>query len=112
MKKTIDISVVIGTDIRTRSRIRQLTDLITQDATYNVDFSKVEFISRSFADELVSFIDNSAGRVVCINMPEHIKQLLIIVRRNRNVHTSIQDVKGDVVKLETKEQMEAFFNAF
>ena len=112
MKKTIDISVVIGTDIRTRSRIRQLTDIITQESTYVIDFSKVEFISRSFADELVSLIDNSAGRVVCANMPEHIKQLLIIVRRNRNVHTSVQDVKGDVIKLKTKEQMEAFFNAF
>lgn len=112
MKKTIDISVVIGVDIRTRSRIRQLADLITLEDSYDVDFSKVEFISRSFADEFVSFVGNSAGRVNCVNMPEHIKQLLSIVRRNRNVHTSAQPSKGDVVKLETKEQMEAFFNAF
>ena len=111
MKKTIDISIIIGTDIRTRSRIRQLTEQIDLKKFYDVDFSHVEFISRSFADELVSFVDSSEGRINCVNMPQHIKELLDIVRRNRNVHVSTRPM-SNVIKLDTKEQMEAFFNAF
>ncbi len=111
MRKIIDISITIGTDIRTRSRIRQLTDHIEAGQDYDIDFSNVEFISRSFADELVSFVDSSDGRINCVNMPQHISELLDIVRRNRNVHVSARPM-GDVIKLETEEQMEAFFNAF
>lgn len=112
MKKTIDLCFVIGDDIRTRSRIRQLTDQLIPDVSYELDFSKVNFISRSFADELVSLVDNSNGRITCVKMPEHIEQLLAIVRRNRNAPVSSMPVKGDVIKLETAEQMEEFFNAF
>ncbi len=111
MKKSIDISIVIGSDIRTRSRIRQLTEHIEPKENYDIDFSHVEFISRSFADELVSLVDNSDGRINCVNMSHHINELLEIVRRNRNVHVSPRPM-GNVIKLETKEQMEAFFNAF
>ncbi len=111
MRTTIDISIAIGTDIRTRSRIRQLAEQIDSEKNYDIDFSNVEFISRSFADELVSFVDSSDGRISCVNMPQHINELLDIVRRNRNVHVSSRPM-GDVIKLETEEQMEAFFNAF
>ncbi len=111
MRKIIDISTTIGTDIRTRSRIRQLTEHIDAAQDYDIDFSNVEFISRSFADELISFVDSSDGRINCVHMPQHISELLDIVRRNRNVHVSTRPM-GDVIKLETEEQMEAFFNAF
>lgn len=108
---TIDLSIVIGDDIRTRSRIRQLTDLLAPNEYYRLDFAKVNFISRSFADELVSFIDNSGDRIVCINMPDHIHQLLAIVRRNRNTPSSAPK-RGEVIKLKTAEQMEEFFGSF
>lgn len=111
MRTIIDLGIVIGDDIRTRSRIRQLTDIITPDESYILDFSNVSFISRSFADELVSFIDSAKDRIVCVNMPDHISQLMAIVRRNRNTQSSAPG-RGNVIKLKTTEQMEAFFGSF
>lgn len=75
---------------------------------YILDFSQVRFISRSFADELISFIDSSACKITCSHVPQGISQLLRIVRENRNMPCHTYQKRG-VLQLTDMEQMAAFF---
>lgn len=75
---------------------------------YILDFSQVRFISRSFADELISFIDSSACKITCSHVPAEISQLLRIVRENRNMPATLIKKRG-VLQLTDMEQMAAFF---
>ncbi len=109
-KKTIDIAAVIGDDIRTRGRIHELMKYIVPENRYTLDFSDVRFISRSFADELVSFIEKSPVNIECTNMPTEIGMLLEIVRKNRNTPRN-PEKKVDVLQLTSIKQMSEFFEA-
>lgn len=108
MTQIIRLSSVVGDDIRTRSRIHEIEQHIGSSGEYILDFSQVRFISRSFADELISFIDSSACKITCSHVPAEISQLLRIVRENRNQPRNTYQKRG-VLQLTDMEQMAAFF---
>ena len=110
--KTVVISLVsvVGDDIRTRTRINEIKKIMTPAGDYVLDFLGVRFISRSFADEILSFIDKSRCRIICRNVPDEIHALLEIVRANRNDHRPAH-VESTVLHLRDVEQMTAFFEA-
>lgn len=109
--KTISLGTVVGDDIRTRGRIHEIEKYIVNTGVeYVLDFSDVRFISRSFADELLSFIDVSESKIICSNVSKEISQLLDIVRANRNIPRD-RYVEKDVLHLKNFEQMSEFFEA-
>lgn len=110
MKSTIRIEIIIGDDIRTRTRIHEIESRIKPGNEYILDFSNVRFISRSFADELISFIEQSPAKIEYSNANREISQLLAIVRNNRNVPHVVAQPES-VLHLNTVEQMREFFNA-
>lgn len=109
-KEVINLETVLGSDIRTRGRIKELIRLVHPDKEYIIDFSQVKFISRSFADELISYLEYCNGRLECINMTDDIMQLMTIVRHSRTASNSSQPL-GDVKQLRTMEELTAFFEA-
>ena len=110
MKRIVRLGIVIGDDIRTRSRIHELEKYLKMPGIYILDFSDVCFISRSFADELISLMDNSTNKIECVNMSTEIEQLLYIVRANRNTPHNAT-VHGNVLQLSSVEQMTKYFEA-
>lgn len=109
MKQTLRIEIIVGDDIRTRARIHEIEKRIHPGYEYMLDFSNVRFISRSFADELLSFIEHSPARIEYVNANREISQMLAIVSNNRNVPHSIAQ-PDSVVHLNTVKQMMEFFD--
>lgn len=110
MKKTLRIDVIIGNDIRTRARIHELERRIQEGNEYILDFSNVHFISRSFADELLSFMERSTSPIVYSNANREISQMLTIVRSNRNLPNVVSQPEA-VLHLNTVKQVMEFFDA-
>lgn len=106
---TIKIADVAGTDIRSRSRVRQIVQLMQDNSTANLDFAGVEFISRSFADELLSLRDSKDRLIKIINLYGEAQSMLEIVSSARN--QSIREtLNSNVVKLKSIDEVKEFFS--
>lgn len=73
--KTIKIKEILGNNIILRSSITPLKEKISNDTLF-LDFEEVDFISRSFADELYSFIEKNNTLLQIINTNEVIKVIM------------------------------------
>ncbi len=63
MKQTLSLKNIYEADLFSRSRVSQLLQYINNDADEVVlDFDGINFISRSFADELCNVIDDNKDR--------------------------------------------------
>ncbi len=83
--KVLNIASILGTDIRVRSRIYEVVNCMDESSDYIFDLSGVEFISRSFADELISMVEKSDRSIQLINTNPDITALLRIVKAGRSV---------------------------
>lgn len=79
---TLNIKSILGSDIRVRSRIFEIVSQMNERANYLLDFSGVEFISRSFADELITMTENANNKISIINTTQ---DLLRVVRLGRGM---------------------------
>lgn len=83
MNKVFNISELISTDIRSRANaniIRSLVDGI--DEKVILDFDGVDFISRSFTDELYNVLEEH-GNISFINASETVTAMLDAVEKGR-----------------------------
>lgn len=88
--KTIDITQILSPDLKSRTRVHDLDLFIRNSGEEDVvlDFSKVQFATRSFIDEFYNlFIKNSdvlPYRVKITNMPEDINTILETVSKTQS----------------------------
>lgn len=109
MTRTIDITSVISVDLRSRSTVHDLLQLIENSGEKEVvlDFSKVEFATRSFVDEFYNvFIKKPVEGIDIkfINMPTDLKDMLEVVKQTQNGKPS----KEKIAKAETFDTVEEF----
>lgn len=105
----IKIKEVLGSDIRIRSRVTEIAKLTREASIYNLDFSGVRFISRSFADELITLLQHSQGRITIVNVKNEVSDMLKAVEKGRNqAHTTKHT--GKVQKLDSMEDLAVFFS--
>ncbi len=84
MRIKIKISEQIGVDIRSRLNANILRELLSKNETsVKLDFDKVEFISRSFADEICAIEEDYKHRIIIINTSDSVKSMLNVVRESR-----------------------------
>ena len=113
MEAIIKIYNQIGKDLRTRSFFRRDIELIIAEHGSNatLDFSGVEFISRSVADEICNLLLDYPS--LCIaGMHGNVKAMYDIVVKGRNQpreYPHMQNVK--VYHLKTIKEMQDFFDA-
>lgn len=82
MKHYIKIAELIGTDIRSRNNAKRILEVINTDDEYTLDFTSVEFMSRSFTDELCNIIDyNNNVTIDEVTMERQIEDIYTIVNR-------------------------------
>lgn len=93
-KEIINIGLTIGNDIRTRARINEISSLMRLGVFYVLDFSLVDFISRSFADELINLMEDSNNRISVIGTNKEIESMIAIVKNGRNTVISKKQSKG------------------
>lgn len=108
-KKTVDIGIAIGNDIRTRARINEISHLLKSEELYVLDFSLVSFISRSFADELINLMEDSNGRISITGMNKEVESMIAIVKNGRDTVVTKKQSNG-VKVLRTLKEVESFFN--
>lgn len=96
--QVIELSELFDRNINTRAAISFITEKIDQEAESIVlNFEKIEFVSRSFAHELLKLVKNHHQPVKfeCVN--KDIKNLLAIVKRSKESHR--ETVHTSFVKL-------------
>lgn len=103
------MGVTIGCDIRTRARINEISSLMNSEESYVLDFSLVEFISRSFADELINMMEDCKGRISIIGTNKEIESMIAIVKDGRDSVVSKKQSKG-VKVLRNLQEVERFFS--
>ncbi|MBO5268095.1 MAG: hypothetical protein J6B13_04970 [Muribaculaceae bacterium] len=85
---TIDISTILGADLRSRYSVHDLVEYFRNtDTSIVADFSKIQFATRSFIDEFYNVFIKGATElpfhIEITNMPENIKATFDSVSRTQ-----------------------------
>lgn len=114
-KAPINVSLyeLIGESIRSRSNIKRLIENIDCDNNYLLDFSNVQFMSRTFSDELYTFLKRHAN--VTLNeetMSKEVSAIYKVVSSGREGKRKKNDNRGDIIVLNTVEEVSDYFSSF
>ncbi len=109
MNTIIDITFILGTELRSRSAVSDLKLYIlnTNEKEVIIDFSKVKFVTRSFIDEFYNTFlktKNQAFNVQLINVSADIQSILETVSKTQTKKKEIVNT-GSVVKFDNIEEM-------
>lgn len=109
MKKIVlNIQTILGQDIRVRSRIFELNKYMDSEATYVLDFTNVTFISRSFADELVTMTEMASNNIEITGAKGDVGAMLEIVKKGRQtMHKGT--THSQTIHLENMDDVASFF---
>ena len=84
--EVVDISTLINTELRSRLEARNVRYYLLRNnlTSLKIDFSKVTFISRSFADEFYNqILINPSLEVKIVNLRTDLSQLVEAVKRTQ-----------------------------
>lgn len=112
MKPTLQISSLLGIDLRTRSFFRRDIEKIISRCVADtvLDFRGVIFISRSVADELCNLLDDHPYLTVT-GMERDVRMMYEVVVRGRNQPREYPPSNAKVYHLNTFKEMQDFFEA-
>ncbi len=88
--RTIDITEILSPDLKSRARVHDLCLYIQNsgETAVTLDFSNVQFATRSFMDEFYNVLlknpQESPARVEITNVPEDINTILEAVSRTQS----------------------------
>lgn len=107
--KRIQISAAIGTDIRTRLFFRRHIDAAVKPEDFAVlDFSGVEFVSRSVADEMVNILIDYPKTQI-IGLSGDAGKMFDVVKSGRNKPRVYETADIKTVRLCSLEEVEDYF---
>ena len=86
MKQTIRLKDIYCAELYTRSRASELLACINNEAEeVTLDFEGIDFMSRSFADEVCNIIDDNKEKTFSFaNQNEDVATMMTKVREGRN----------------------------
>lgn len=104
----IYISKLISTDIRSRSNINRIEEEIRRiDSKVELDFSEVDFMSRSFADELYNFVESHKNVSIC-NINGIARSMIEAVRESRNSKRVYNTDDSEIKEFEDIKSLSSF----
>lgn len=113
MKQIIKLAELISTDIRSRNNAKRITEIIDCNKDFLLDFTGVEFISRSFSDELCSVIDSYNNISVDeVSMSEEVHSIYKIVNGSRQTKKNRKNTASKITVLKTPEEVSSYFATF
>lgn len=107
MTHTITLRTILGTDIRSRSNANAIRQEIEAHPHTTIDMSGITFISRSFADELLSITTATAATI--IGATGFVKTMLDTVSHSRSSHTTTITPVGHITHLNDMKSVSDFF---
>lgn len=81
MKQVLKIKEELGRELRTRQMMERLSANLLKGDEYLFDFTDVELISRSAADELYNIVQDN--KVEVVGMSEFVQKMYDAVKRGR-----------------------------
>ena len=113
MKQTIKLCEIYSSDLFTRSRASELVSSINDKADeVTLDFEGVNFMSRSFADEVCNIIDDMPSMAFkFINQNEDVAAMMAKVREGRNRERIRGVGNAKIYEFKDMESLSAFLNA-
>lgn len=109
--KTLKLVELLSEDIRSRSnaeKIKRSLSGFTGDVM--LDFSGVKFISRSFADELCTTIENTKNiGFIRVNEAPSVKNMMDVVMASRNKQRVRTSEDADILTLSNMDEISALF---
>lgn len=111
MTTTITLSAILGTDIRSRGNANVIRQEIASHHITTIDMSGITFISRSFADELLTIA--TAATITIVGATGEVKTMLDMVSRSRQstTPTTITPI-GHITHLNDMKSVSDFFSTF
>lgn len=108
MEKMIHIKELLGEDIRSRSNASSIRREMEKCGATTLDMSGVVFVSRSFADELLSISDEMSVDIT--NAQDAVRTMLDVVGRSRKEHKVVPCPLGDITRLKDMKSVDEFFS--
>ena len=111
MKQVINIENFLPETVTSRKAIEALSNSssISKNTSYVFDFSNIDFISRSFADELLHFIKKNNISVTFVNTNSNVEQIIKAVQKNRSKRNNLFH-KIAVTTFTEKEELSNFLS--
>lgn len=99
MNSTISIHEIFGADVRSRSTVTKLADMIACDLTIDViDFSDVTFITRSVADEIYQIVKATHRQLKLVGQ-EGVVAVMLQAVTETNEAPRVHPIDNAVVKV-------------
>lgn len=113
MKQTIKLNTIYSADLYTRSRASELRACIHEKATeVTLDFEGIEFMSRSFADEVCNIMDdNKHIKFEFINRNADVEAMMNKVAEGRSQERKRGISNATIHKFEDMESLSEFLIA-
>lgn len=88
---------LIGSDIRSRQNADRIRNSIANyDGVVELDFNSVEFISRSFADEVYTIVNENRDNVKLKNMKGIVDSMMSVVADSRT-HKRVRKTENSFI---------------
>lgn len=112
MEKNIKVLDLLGPDIRSRSNAGAIEKIIKEsgNAKCVIDMEGVEFISRSFADELLEICKKSFS--VIVNAHGVADTMIKIVSKSRSKSRVKHKGSAKIIKLHDMASLDLYFSTF
>lgn len=112
MEKNIKVLDLLGLDIRSRSNAGAIEKIINElgNAKCVIDMEGVEFISRSFADELPEICKKSFS--VIVNTHGIADTIIKIVSKSRSKSRVKHNGSAKIIKLHDMASLDFYFTTF
>lgn len=112
MEKNIKVLDLLGSDIRSRSNAGAIEKIINEsgNAKCVIDMEGVEFISRSFADELLEICKKSFS--VIVNTHGVADTIIKIVSKSRSKSRVKYKESAKIIKLHDMASLDLYFSTF
>lgn len=104
--KTINVFSIFGTELRSRSNAVRIKELINCDEGTILDMDNIQFISRSFADELCNMKEDL--NVKLRNVSQLVQEMLNIVDEGRKKNRVRKTDNSEIVEIEDIEGLKNF----
>lgn len=113
MKKIIKIAELIGSDIHSRQNADHIRNSIGNfSGVVELDFDGVEFISRSFTDEVYTIVKENNDNVVLKNMEGIVDSMMSVVSESRTHKRVWKTENANMKEFSDMESLSAYLSTF
>ena len=111
MENVINVFDILGTEVRSRSNAERIRDKMLLGSVNIINLRGIEFLSRSFADELYNIINESSGTKIS-NAIGAVNNMLEIVKSSRQQKRVRRNENSDIKEFDDVDSFLTYVDTF